>query len=256
MKLDDKVAIVTGGGSGIGEAIAMRFAHEHAKVAIADIDHERAKRTEGKIADLGGDALAVPTNVTQVAEVDRMIDAVLGRFAKVDILINSAGIRPISSILEMPDEHWHQTIATNLTGTFFCLRAAARAMVGQGTGGAIINLASIAGLRGVRNRAHYGASKAAIVNLTQVAALELSPHRIRINAIAPGFVETPMTAHYLTATDPDTKLIVEKSIANIPLGRWGQPSDIAAAALYLASDDASYVTGTTLVVDAGVTAGT
>jgi NAD(P)-dependent dehydrogenase (short-subunit alcohol dehydrogenase family) len=128
-------------------------------------------------------------------------------------------------------------------------------MVRQGTGGVIINLSSIAGLRGVRNRAHYGATKAAVVNLTQVAALELAVHKIRVNAIAPGFIETPMTAHYLTATDPDTKLIVEKSLSNIPLGRWGQPPDIAAAALYLASDEASYVTGTTLVVDAGVTAG-
>jgi NAD(P)-dependent dehydrogenase (short-subunit alcohol dehydrogenase family) len=255
MSFDEKVAIVTGGGSGIGQAIAMRLAKERAKIVIADLDEGRARTTEGKISDLGGAALAVKTDVSQVRDVNGMVDAALGRFGKVDILINDAGIRPISSILEMPDEHWHQTIATNLTGTFFCLRAVARVMVRQGTGGVILNLASIAGLRGVRNRAHYGATKAAVVNLTQVAALELAPHKIRVNAIAPGFVETPMTAHYLTATDPDTKLIVEKSIANIPLGRWGQPSDVASAAAYLASDEASYVTGTTLVVDAGVTSG-
>jgi NAD(P)-dependent dehydrogenase (short-subunit alcohol dehydrogenase family) len=255
MSFRGKVALITGAGSGIGEAIAIRFAKEGAKIAIAELDENRARNAERKIAESGGEAVAIPTDVTQVREVDRMLDAAVQRFGKIDVLVNNAGIRPISSILEMPDEHWHQTLATNLNGTFFCLRAVARRMVEQGGGGAIINITSIVGLRGVRNRAHYGASKAAIINLTQVAALELSPHRIRFNAIAPGFVETPMTAHYLTATDPDTKLVVEKTIANIPLGRWGQPSDIASAAFFLASAEATYVTGTTLVVDAGVTSG-
>lgn len=255
MNLKDKVAVVTGAGSGIGEGIALRFAREGAKVVIAELDEQKGKSTATKIQGMKGEALVVPTNVARVEDVNAMVDKTLEAFSRIDVLVNNAGIRHASPIVEMPDEEWHSTLATNLTGVFFCLRRVAREMVKGGVKGAIVNIASIGGIVGFRNRAPYCAAKAGVILLTQVAALELAPHQIRVNAIAPGLIETPLTARYLTATDEDSRMMAEKLAASIPLGKWGQPSDIAAAALYLASDEAAYVTGTTLTVDAGVTAG-
>ncbi len=255
MTLENKVAIVTGAGSGIGEGIALRFAKEGAKIVVAEVDERKARATAAKIQEMKREVLAVPTNVSQVQDVNGMVAKTLERFGTIDILVNNAGIRYASTIVEMPDEEWLNTIGVNLNGVFFCLRAAAREMVKRKVSGAIVNISSIAGMRGIRNRAAYCSCKAGIILLTQVAALELAPNNIRVNAIAPGFVETPLTAHYLTGTDPDSKMMAEKLAASIPLGRWGQPSDIAAAAVYLASDEAAYVTGSTLVVDAGLAAG-
>jgi len=254
MVLKDKVAIVTGAGSGIGEGIALRFAKEGAKLVVADLDEARGMATAAKIQDLGHEATAVTTNVARVQDVDAMVQRAQARYGRVDILVNNAGIRYASAIIEMPDDEWHDTIATNLTGEFFCLRRVARAMVNQGRGGAIVNIASVAGMRGVRNRAAYCAAKAGVILLTQVAALELAPHGIRVNAIAPGLIETPLTARYAHAEDPDSRMMAEKIVASIPLGRWGKPDDIAAGAVYLASDEAGYVSGTTLIIDAGLTA--
>lgn len=255
MMLKDKVAIVTGAGSGIGEGIALRFAREGAKVIVAELDEQKGKATAAKIQEMKGEALVVPTSVARVQDVDAMVDKTLERFGRIDVLINNAGIRYATSILEMPDEEWHNTLATNLTGVFLCLRRVAREMIKRGGEGVIVNISSIGGMRGIRSRAAYCAAKAGVILLTQVAALEFAPHKIRVNAIAPGLIETPLTARYLTGTDADSRMMAERLAATIPLGRWGQPADIAAAALYLVSDEAAYVTGTTLVVDAGLTAG-
>ncbi len=254
MLLKDKVAIVTGAGSGIGEGIALRFGQDGAKIVVAEVDEKKGKATAAKLKELKADALVVPTDVSRVQDIDAMVAKSFQHFGRVDILVNNAGIRFASLIIEMPDEEWLKTIGTNLTGVFFCLRRTAAEMVKRGIPGSIVNISSVAGMRGIRNRAAYCAAKAGVISLTQVAALELAPHNIRVNAIAPGLIETALTAHYLTGTDPDSKMMAEKFAATIPLGRWGQPSDIAAAATYLASQESSYVTGTTLVVDAGLTA--
>jgi NAD(P)-dependent dehydrogenase (short-subunit alcohol dehydrogenase family) len=254
--LKDKVAIVTGAGSGIGQGIAMRFATEGAKVVIAELDQRKAAATAAQIAETtSSEALAVPSNVARLQDVNAMVTKTLERFGRIDVLVNNAGIRLASPIVEMSDEEWHNTLATNLTGPFFCLRRVASAMIKAGVQGAIVNIASIAGLRGFLNRAAYGVTKAGVINLTQVAALELAPKRIRVNAIAPGLINTPMTERYANPTDPDSQMMAHKFVATVPLGRWGKPTDIAAAATFLASDEADYITGATLVVDAGLTAG-
>lgn len=255
MRLKDKVAIVTGAGSGIGQGIALRFAREGAQVVVAELDEQKGKATAAKIQEMEGEAFVVPTHVARVQDVEAMVDKTLERFGRIDALINNAGIRYAAPILEMRDDEWQNTIDTNLTGVFFCLRRVAREMVKGRVEGAIVNIASIGGMRGIHSRAAYCATKAGVILLTQVAALEFAPYKIRVNAIAPGLIETPLTARYLTGTDPDSRMMAERLAATIPLGRWGQPADIAAAALYLISDEAAYVTGTTLVVDAGLTAG-
>jgi 3-oxoacyl-[acyl-carrier protein] reductase len=256
MLLKDKVAIVTGAGSGIGQGIAMRFATEGAKVVVAELDQRKAAATAAQIAETTrSEALAIPTNVARLEDVNAMVTKTLERFGRIDVLVNNAGIRFASPIVEMSDEEWHNTLATNLTGPFFCLRRVASEMIKSGVEGAIVNIASIAGLRGFLNRAAYGVTKAGVINLTQVAALELAPKRIRVNAIAPGLINTPMTERYANPKDPDSQMMAQKFVATVPLGRWGKPTDIAAAATFLASDEADYITGTTLVVDAGLTAG-
>jgi 3-oxoacyl-[acyl-carrier protein] reductase len=254
MLLKDKVAIVTGSGRGIGEGIARRMAAEGAKVVIAELDERQAAASASQIRETTGEAIAMPTNVTRSADIDAMVAETLKRYGRIDVLVNNAGIRHATPIIEMQDREWHDTLATNLSGVFFCLRRVAQEMVKAGHGGTIVNIASVAGLRGFPNRAAYCVAKAGVILLTKVAALELAPHRIRVNAIAPGLIETPMTARYASADDPDSKMMAERIVSAIPLKRWGKPADIAAAAAFLASDEASYITGTTLVVDAGLTA--
>lgn len=254
MKLQDKVAIVTGAGSGIGEGIALRFAREGATIVVAELEPQKAEATVTKINAVQGKGFAVPTKVARVQDVERLVDQVLQNCGRLDILVNNAGIGHAAPIVEMRDEEWQATLDTNLTGGFFCLRRVAQEMIKGKVAGAIINISSVAGMRGIRSRAAYCAAKAGLILLTQVAALELAPHQIRVNAIAPGLIETPLTARFLTGEDQDSRMMAEKIVASIPLGRWGQPADVAAAALYLASEEAAYVTGTTLVVDAGLTA--
>ena len=182
MLLKDKVAIVTGAGSGIGQGIAMRFATEGAKVVVAELDQRKAAATAAQIAETTrSEALAIPTNVARLQDVNAMVTKTLERFGRIDVLVNNAGIRFASPIVEMSDEEWHNTLATNLTGPFFCLRRVASEMINAGVQGAIVNIASIAGVRGFLNRAAYGVTKAGVINLTQVAALELAPQWIRVN---------------------------------------------------------------------------
>lgn len=244
MRLANKVAVITGSGRGIGREIARLFAAEGARVAVADVNEETARRTVGEIAAAGGDALAVHTDVTVPEQIDRMVEAVLGRWGRLDVLVNNAGVGLNRPALETTLEEWDNVLRTNLTGTFLCAQAAGRVMVRQG-GGRIVNIASISGQRGGQGRAAYGSAKAGVILLTRVMAVELAAQGVAVNAIAPGPVDTDQSRHNHT---PATRRAYHD---RIPLGRYGEHREIAAAALFLASDEASFVTGHVLNVDGG-----
>jgi NAD(P)-dependent dehydrogenase (short-subunit alcohol dehydrogenase family) len=246
------VAIVTGGASGIGRATAERLAREGACVALADrADPEEAARA---VTALGGTAWAIRTDVAQEGEVRAMVDAVLSRAGRVDVLVNAAGIgtpRPVT-IDEATIAEWHELCAVNLTGTFLCCRAVIPALR-RGGGGAIVNIASELGLVGSPRSAMYGATKGAVVQLTRALAVDHAPDHIRVNCVCPGPVDTPLLRRGVArAVDPEAKLRAEMS--STLLGRLGRPEEIASVICFLASDEASFVTGSIVVADGGVTA--
>lgn len=246
MQLQDKVAVVTGAASGIGRAIAVRFADEGAAVVLADVNADGARAAAGEILAAGGRALAVPTDVSRHQDVAAMVAAATGAFGRIDILVNGAGIETLIPFVELPEAEWHRVLDTNLTGPFLCGQTAAREMIRLGGGGRIINIASINSQIALPHQAHYVASKGGLLMLTRAMALELAAHAITVNAIGPGVVETPLTVHSLA--DPARREMLR---SRIPLSRFGQPIDIAHAAVFLASDQASYITGTILFVDGG-----
>ena len=251
MILKEKVAIVTGGGSGIGEGIALRFAREGARLVIPDINLEGAEKTRASIEALGQEALSIQADVSNSEEIDRVVKEALERFGRIDILVNNAGIRYSTPFLELSEEDWNRSIAVNLNGVFLFMQRVAREMIRLRTGGRIVNIASVSGFVAVSNRASYCATKAAVIQLTRVAALELAKDDIRVNVIAPGIIETPLTQRYKAALDQDS-IMMRSILATVPLGgRMGSPNDVAEAALYLASEASCYVTGSTIVVDAG-----
>jgi len=242
MKLENKVAIVTGAASGIGLAIADLFVAEGAKVIYSDINDGGLKLDPARAA-------FVPCDVAQSAAVDALVKAAVDKFGRLDIMVNNAGIGSLGSILDTTDAVWEKTLQVNLFGVFYGARAAAQAMKAAGIKGSIINMSSILGAVGFSGAVAYSATKGGVVQLTHAGALDLAPLGIRINAIAPGFIATNMTKGILE--DKDFQAMVK---ANTPLGYVGEPNDIAQAALYLASDDAKYVTGTVIYVDGGWTA--
>jgi 3-oxoacyl-[acyl-carrier protein] reductase len=258
MKLEGRRALVTGGGSGIGRAISLLFAEEGASVAVNDISAETAQKT---VAEMGS-GIAVPADVADSEAVGKMFDEIRARLGGLDVLVNNAGIAETSGMskedmekrvttfmseamspegvkthmdvtVNMPDAEWDRMIRVHLYGTFYCTRAALKLME---SGGAIVNMSSIVGLQGQAGIPHYVAAKSAILGFTRSVAQEVGSRRIRVNAICPGYIDTPMTQ-----VIPD--LVKQIAVAQTPLGRLGTPEDIARAALFLASDDASFITG-------------
>lgn len=244
-RLKDKVAIVTGAGSGIGRAIAQKFTQEGAKVVVADYNEETAKETAGMISQTGGQAIVSKTDVSRAEEVEQMIKLAVDNFGGLDIMVNNAGVAPMADVSSTTDEIWQKTIDVDLKGVFLGIKAAIPEMEKRGKG-KIINTASIAGLIGFQGITAYCAAKGGVVNLTREAALDLASKKINVNAIAPGVIKTNMTADILK--DPK---MAEGMLAQTPIGRFGEPDDIAWAAVYLASDESDFVTGHTLVVDGG-----
>ena len=243
--LTGKVALVTGAGRGIGAAIAGAFAKAKAEIVVADLDNKSAQQTADRLTGPGRKALAVTADVGVPAQVGQLFDIVRAEFGRLDILVNNAGVWFRKPFLDISDSEWDLVLTTNLKGTFLCTQAAARVMMPQ-KHGCIINIVSHAGLFYSRGQgAHYAASKAGIIQLTRVLAFELGPFQIRINAIAPGGINT--------AASPDVKpeATLSRESASNPLGRRGEPEDIAHAALFLASPMASFITGQTLVVNGG-----
>ncbi|MEM2870581.1 MAG: 3-oxoacyl-ACP reductase FabG [Thermoplasmata archaeon] len=246
MRLKDRVAIVTGGASGIGEATCVRFAQEGARVVVADIDLAGAEMVCAKIKEAGGRAVAARVDVRSAADAKAMVEAALKEFGQLDILINNAGINRDAMAKKMTEEQWDTVVDVNLKGTFLCSQAAAVPMM-ERRYGRIVNTSSIGALGNI-GQANYSASKAGVIGLTRTLALEFARYGITVNCVAPGATKTRMTA----GIPPD---IASKFIESIPLKRFAEPSEIASAHLFLASDEASYITGQVLFVDGGISVG-
>jgi 3-oxoacyl-[acyl-carrier protein] reductase len=244
MKLKNKVAMITGAGRGLGREMALRFAREGARVVIADIDEATAQAVAAEIASIPGEALALKVDVSDPSLVTAAIEEVVKRYGQLDVLVNNAGIGSCVPVLDMTLAEWDRNLRVNLTGTFLCAQAAARVMVRQG-GGRIVNIASISGQRGGVGRAAYGAAKAGVIQLTRVMAVELAAHGVAVNAISPGPVDTEQSRG--THTPATRRAYLER----IPLKRYGEGSEIAAAAVFLASEEASFIAGHVLNVDGG-----
>jgi 3-oxoacyl-[acyl-carrier protein] reductase len=254
MRLKDKVTIITGGAAGIGKATALRFAEEGAKVVICDLNEMAG---EELVKELGTDASFYKVNVANRQEVQAWIDAVVERYGRIDVLVNNAGVLRDATLVkvkdgelvkQMPEEDFDLVIAVNLKGVFNCTQAVAPVMIRQG-GGVILNATSIVGLDGNFGQTNYVATKAGVIGMTKVWARELGRSNIRVNAIAPGFTATEM----VTAMP---EKVLDGMKARTPLGRLGEPRDIANAYLFLASDEAAFITGETLRVDGGIVVGT
>jgi NAD(P)-dependent dehydrogenase (short-subunit alcohol dehydrogenase family) len=248
MRLAGKCAVVTGGGSGIGAATAGLFAAEGARVAILDRDLPRAETIVAAIRHQGFDAMAYSCDVAQEAEVREVVQNVAKRFGHVDVLFTSAGTAIRRSVPDTDVADWDRLMETNLRGPFLCAKFCLEHFHPEG--GSIIHIASVTGITGVRSRAAYSASKGALVALTRNMAMDLASRRIRVNCVCPGFVRTAMAQPLLS--DP----VRHDRLVNMhPLGRLGEPEDVARAVLFLASDESSWITGTSLVVDGGFSAG-
>ncbi|KPK41724.1 MAG: hypothetical protein AMJ78_04795 [Omnitrophica WOR_2 bacterium SM23_29] len=244
MILKDRVSLITGGARGIGRQIALTFAKEGSDIVICDINQQILESTKKEIEDLGRRAEVFVVDVTNSQQVEDTVNKVLDKFQKIDILVNNAGITRDSLIVRMREEDFDQVIAVNLKGTFTCTKAVSKVMMKQKYG-KIVSIASIIGITGNAGQANYAASKAGIIGLTKSVAKELASRNINVNAIAPGFIETDMTARL--ADD-----IKSKMLTLIPLNRFGKANDVANLALFLASDASSYITGQVIQVDGGM----
>jgi NAD(P)-dependent dehydrogenase (short-subunit alcohol dehydrogenase family) len=252
MDLKEKVAIITGAKGGMGKADALLLSKAGAKIVVVDISQEECQIVVDEIKKQGGEAIAVKCDVSKEVEVDAMVKKTVDTFGKVDILVNNAGICHFKPFLEMTEEDWDKTLDINLKGYFLCAKTCAKEMVKQKSG-VIVNITSIVmgqiG-KGIAGLSHYSASKGGIAALTKTLAVELASYNIRVNAIAPGAIDTPMASS--TKTDPKA---MEGIMAMVPLHRMGNAEEIANTVLFLASDASSYITGSIIVVDGGWLAG-
>jgi 3-oxoacyl-[acyl-carrier protein] reductase len=244
MRLKDKIAIITGAASGLGRATALTFARDGAKIIVADVNEDAGKKVVHEIREMGGTANFERVNVADPEQVNRMVTNTVNQYGRIDILINNAGILADARLVKMEIEQWQRVIDVNLKGVFICGQAVAKVMEAQGSG-VILNAASVVGLYGNFGQSNYVATKAGVIGMTKTWARELGRKGIRVNAVAPGFIETDML-----------KTIPEKVVAMIkektPLVRLGTPQDIANAYLFLASEEASFITGAVLSVDGGI----
>jgi NAD(P)-dependent dehydrogenase (short-subunit alcohol dehydrogenase family) len=251
--LEGKSALVTGGASGIGRATALAFAREGAWVAVADLTPEGAQRTVAAIEAQGGQAVAVACDVTDDAAVEAMVAAAVNAFGGLDCAFNNAGIAPFQvnaggqKIADVAPEAWGRILDVNLTGVWRCLRHEVAQMRRQGTGGAIVNTASVGGLVGLRTSSAYATAKHGVVGLTRVAAVDHAEENIRVNAVCPGYIETPMTEDTMRRRG-------ESIMARVPMARMGRPEEIAEAVVWMCSERAGFVTGVAWAVDGGYTA--
>jgi meso-butanediol dehydrogenase/(S,S)-butanediol dehydrogenase/diacetyl reductase len=251
MRLKGKIVIVTGGGSGIGQAIAERFAAEGASIVVAGRRVERLESVCGAITASGGRACPVPTDVRLAADARRMVDVAVNEFGRLDVLINCAGVLPLRVPLgDCPEDVWTAVIETNLTGVYHCCKAALPALCESR--GNVVNIASVAGLKGVPRNAAYSISKAAVIQLTRSLAVDYASRGIRVNAVCPAVIETDLNRDMLA--DRRTEGTYDALIRRHPLGFFGEPADAVNAALFLASDEARWITGVALPVDGGVAA--
>jgi NAD(P)-dependent dehydrogenase (short-subunit alcohol dehydrogenase family) len=244
MKLNGKVAVVTGGGRGIGEACANLISAEGARVTVVDLPGANAEATVKSICDHGRSALAVPADISSREQVERMVEQVVSEFGRIDILVNNAGVIRHVGLLETSDSDWDLMLRVNTTGTFLCTQAVANQMVKQGQGGRIINVTSMTAHMGV-GVAAYSATKGAVDAFTRACAFELAPYGIRVNSVAPGHCDTPLNYGV------NTPALIRAFNKRIALGRIARPQDVAAAVLFFALPESEYITGESLLVDGG-----
>jgi NAD(P)-dependent dehydrogenase (short-subunit alcohol dehydrogenase family) len=248
-RVEGKVALVTGGASGIGRATALTFAREGAKLIIADMNEDGGQQTAHMIRENGGEAIFVKTDVTQATAVEALISKAVETYGRLDCAHNNAGVtqRAYPSTAEYPEDDWHRVLAVNLTGVWLCMKYEIPQML-KHEGGAIVNTASVAGLVGLAGRSAYVASKHGVVGITRTAALEYAKQGIRVNCVCPGYIRTPMVEYVLQHAGAQMEA---QMVAREPIGRLGTPEEIAETVVWLCSDAASFVTGHTMTVDGG-----
>lgn len=252
LKLESKVCLVTGAAKGIGEAVARLFRSEGAQIAMVDVDELAGTALAREIDPAGKHVMFFRCDVSKSDEVTDTVEKVRSKFGKIDILVNNAGVTDNATVVETLEENWDRVLGTNLKGAYLCSKAVIPSMLGNG-GGNIVNIGSIASFIGLNNNAAYNASKGGVLMLTRNMALDFASRNIRVNAVCPGMVMTPMLEDFIRI-QPDPEAYVRAVEASTPMGRIGTPDEVAQAVLFLASDDCKYITGSALMVDGGYTA--